>query len=785
MFFSARVQEEKESEPNWRFKLIVAPFVFMDLLGSVLLASLLFVFPKVILSIMGIPIIIACRFLTSLKNPIKELKGELSDFNMRKNELQLHRTLILASFASWMVNTVVVKSTKNCQFGPLAILYFGLTLFGIYKTQSEKTSVEDYSVVICSPQNLTSELPSWTETQMFYNFIPVMVFSIDNSTKHFVRICDEDEQPNDVLSIITVLMCVTLFLQLASDTALSILSDYHQLVKFMKIFGLSYFHYIDVIENPGGYQNHESFFWLLHSNINSLNRQHPLNGKTIMHVADKIMSTDGIIKLVKKGARVDIQDYAGQTAQEVWIESYRTEFDEFLSSLTGEKNKLNVMQKLIESNHVIWFSLCAILGFKLEARNDSGTTILESLTMKIAKRDSEKDSLQFLKYLSFKDILKVIILVIKYQKVEDRYSIIQSIYQNQKEIIQKNYWVNKIKSLGLKSHCVKFFLLENDDEIHEIVQEMSQMQIKDDFKQIEQLLNYSCKEGKSKLAKHLLECDFSLHFQDFIEKRTPLHEASLSGHSSCVKVLLAHKSDLNKRSKHGYTPMHVASQNGHSDCIKLLIESGATDVNAKTNDMETSLHLACEQGLSGYAKLFPESSADSSKGNDGEEATMHVKHLRRYVDCLETLLKAQADASLKNKNGETALHIASFGGSADFVQLLLKENADPNVKNNCLETPLHLSCKAGHSGCVKVLLGSGADPNLKNSDDETPLHVACSGGHPECVELLLKSNADWNVINKDGDTPLMIASSKGHSNCVKLLLYSKLKVESLVLNEDR
>ena len=56
---------------------------------------------------------------------------------------------------------------------------------------------------------------------------------------------------------------------------------------------------------------------------------------------------------------------------------------------------------------------------------------------------------------------------------------------------------------------------------------------------------------------------------------TPLHLASLEGHSDMVALLLEHGATVNCQSANGLTPMHLAAQEDHVPVAKTLAEHNA------------------------------------------------------------------------------------------------------------------------------------------------------------------------------------------------------------------
>lgn len=116
LFFSARVLEEKEDSPHWRFMLAVAPFVFLDLLASVVLLSLLAAFTNGLgLAITTLGIIAAIFMLLKMAKVQKDMEKKIPkglEENVAQKEFLIQdiaQILNLYTFTSWIVNTVIVS----------------------------------------------------------------------------------------------------------------------------------------------------------------------------------------------------------------------------------------------------------------------------------------------------------------------------------------------------------------------------------------------------------------------------------------------------------------------------------------------------------------------------------------------------------------------------------------------------------------------------------------------------------------------------------------------------
>ncbi len=62
------------------------------------------------------------------------------------------------------------------------------------------------------------------------------------------------------------------------------------------------------------------------------------------------------------------------------------------------------------------------------------------------------------------------------------------------------------------------------------------------------------------------------------EGSTALIVAAFSGHPAVVGLLIDAKAPLNARTLHGCTALYQATVKGHTECVRVLLKSGA-DVN--------------------------------------------------------------------------------------------------------------------------------------------------------------------------------------------------------------
>ena len=315
--------------------------------------------------------------------------------------------------------------------------------------------------------------------------------------------------------------------------------------------------------------------------------------------------------------------------------------------------------------------------------------------------------------------------------------------------------------------------------------------------------------------------------------RTPLHYATLHGHTNTARTLIEAGADLNariprtRREDSLATPLGLAVQQRHTQMVELLLTGGA-DPNVAAMEDEPPLHLAAEEGQVELAALLLDAGADVN-GRDGGGGTalraaaahgrLEIAHLlissgadldsrpsksdrwqgtplmfavnRGYLDVAGALLKAGADVGVTDEHGETALHLAVTSSYWD-TQDEIMEREYPGLDrwdNKALYDRLFRPFRdrlAAQS--VELLIEHGADVNPPALRNVTPLHLAAKDGLPLVVKLLLAHGADvgsevageipshdswrpyWECHYQEGQTALHSAAAADEPNTVMVLL---------------
>ena len=251
--------------------------------------------------------------------------------------------------------------------------------------------------------------------------------------------------------------------------------------------------------------------------------------------------------------------------------------------------------------------------------------------------------------------------------------------------------------------------------------------------------------------------------------QTPLHIASISGHTGIVSYLTANKARLNVQDSTGSTPLHEAVRYGRADIVKMLVAGGA-DVNAKDRVGKTPILLIIPRPAQKQIyQILVDNKADvSAKDSFGDTSLHNATMNASDEEILDLLIKNGASCNERNKEGITPLAIAVEGANAEQIKYFAANYADINARDNNGRTPLTRAFE--HEGILQLLVNSD-NANMRDSEGNTPLHIALlNKASIADIEYLLSIGADENARNQNGDSVLYMAIQKENKEAVKLLL---------------
>ncbi|XP_047443635.1 CARD- and ANK-domain containing inflammasome adapter protein [Mugil cephalus] len=251
-----------------------------------------------------------------------------------------------------------------------------------------------------------------------------------------------------------------------------------------------------------------------------------------------------------------------------------------------------------------------------------------------------------------------------------------------------------------------------------------------------------------------------------------LFSAVRQNRDGVVTALIDNGADVNVCDKQGYTPLLLAAELGHAEGFRALIAKQAK-VGSSLPDLSSALHLAVHGGSVSIVQTLLEKGLDPSITGAKGQTPLHLAAQCKRPDLADLLLNAGAQVNAVNQDGLTPLHIASRQGHTDTVIHLLQAKADPRVKDRQGRTALHWACSVqGGSHVAGLLLSAKANPNTADNEKKTALHLAAMEGEVEAVTLLLSHKAKGGVRDMDGSTPLHYAAASGHASVTSVLLKS-------------
>lgn len=152
------------------------------------------------------------------------------------------------------------------------------------------------------------------------------------------------------------------------------------------------------------------------------------------------------------------------------------------------------------------------------------------------------------------------------------------------------------------------------------------------------------------------------------------------------------------------TTVYVAAEAGHSATVRLLIAARA-DLDKKTSEVEggiTALCAAARYGRDEACLLLTDAQADpNQRTDDGSTPTMFAC-LHGHASCLLVLLQAKGDIDLIANDGGTAIEMATRAGHGPIVEILLEQNVQKTMNEwNALGD---LALRHGHKAVQKLIL---------------------------------------------------------------------------------
>ena len=250
---------------------------------------------------------------------------------------------------------------------------------------------------------------------------------------------------------------------------------------------------------------------------------------------------------------------------------------------------------------------------------------------------------------------------------------------------------------------------------------------------------------------------------------SPLMVASRTGNAEAVRLLIAHRADVNaKEAERGQTALMWAVAERHPDVVRELIAAGA-DVHARSKTSSRYVLMCCQdfQGDSEGGDYTPKRAA--SRRCSSRHAWVTSNRPRACWRPARTSRIRRRPGCRLWRSPHTAI-------KGLFATFLLEKGANPNA-DGAGYTPLHAAIVRGNLNLLTALLAHGANPNVrqrkgspskrysgfaldKTMTGATPFLLATRASQLEMMKALAAAGGDVNLTLDDGTTPIMAAARR-------------------------
>lgn len=288
-------------------------------------------------------------------------------------------------------------------------------------------------------------------------------------------------------------------------------------------------------------------------------------------------------------------------------------------------------------------------------------------------------------------------------------------------------------------------------------------------------LGIACRRGDLPAARLLLErgADPTELFEQYGERRTPMHSAARSGDLAILELLLAHGASANPQ-PFGTTPLMSAVEENRPRAVRWLIDHGAA-LDAIDQLQRSALMLAMRRRCRECVPpLLAAGAALDLRDSDGKTAIMHAKSEGLAH---EVALLREAGASTEGLDQISSVHQVDPGEddllAIPITAVWLSRMGEPG-RSQGGPAPQATPAEAldrGDIAATRALIRAGQLAlEQAQIEGETPLRYAVAHGDRELARVLVAARAQIVGGYQPQRTPLALAEQRGDLAMVRLLL---------------
>ncbi|MCP4130798.1 MAG: hypothetical protein GY754_07435 [bacterium] len=308
-------------------------------------------------------------------------------------------------------------------------------------------------------------------------------------------------------------------------------------------------------------------------------------------------------------------------------------------------------------------------------------------------------------------------------------------------------------------------------------------------------LYFACMKGHANVAKLLIKNGASRKSIS-ASGDSIFHAACQGGSEQIVRLLLAKKTNINKKNKLGQTPLTLALLYGHDNIAELLVRQGA-----RKQPLQVLFNAACIGGAEHFIwKTLAKKNLAVEKDKYGW-TPLHYAAMGKNMSIVPLLLTSGTSTSntitlspippLGKKLGWnsitekklTPLHLAILDGNIEFVKAFLSAESGKSAFVDKQSNLLHFAAQYGSARAIPLLVNNGFPVNQKNREGKIPLQVTIEDYRKksrfEAATELVKLGADLTITFRyerryreeaGNETILEIAVENNRVHLVKALL---------------